>query len=819
MDEQTWFWPSMRVGVSKETLRRAKWLKGSWRASYASQSATVTRVQAAQALVRWLAAVPSEGSEPAATIEPPSDMQRPSRLLELHEHHARRCWRLGEHAALRPEDLQRLRAEAAPDGAAGDRHSSGAAKRGKRKLSAVETCVEAVGCHTRVDVIWQDGSREQDAAATLFAPAKHVDGYNEFWPQDFVVRRTEAEGDAPAAGVVLSVNHAERIAVVSWRLSAEEEKRAAEYAAAGGAEAKVEERREVVPVYDIAPHPDFGFKVGDIVLRLPVGESQTQATAGSVGGTGAERDGGLVASSVGGGEPRNPSGAQRSPGNTEGGLRGNTDGGPCGAQRAMGDTEGEDGEDGADDGPDTSPDTSLDGGRSALRWVGEVVDVGPTVAVRWMDGGHSRCAAESLYMVNTEEEEPGEEEVGSFDEGEGAIVGDMEGGGSSGWETVDSEASDSVPHAAGNQASSGPAARGQRRQASNASAAQRSQADNGMQDMSVSSDEDERNQQGPPAGRAGGDRALAARSARVRPPHPLSAMGGASGGSAPAGASSALTSGGSSEDEANYATAEELDEDITMREDGLHAGSRGTTGAATAGRGGDVAGSSGAVPMQTDAADQSDGIDGEATTASAVAVVSAASGKAKAQPAAGTQEEEEGEEDLYSYRAIASAGISQFRVVEEDEGLDVSTFHSFATASPFAAPAAGASATPAAVEGTGAGAGAGVGSAAALTGVGNGASAAAVADPAAVATSAGLQQPIYPAAFSKVAQKQWKLLASGLPQGIYVVAFASRTDLLRALIIGPSGTPYQDAVFVFDLQLSPEFPTQPPVVRNIPHGS
>jgi hypothetical protein len=34
--------------------------------------------------------------------------------------------------------------------------------RSSRKRSAVETCVEVVGCHTRVDVIWQDGKRDDD---------------------------------------------------------------------------------------------------------------------------------------------------------------------------------------------------------------------------------------------------------------------------------------------------------------------------------------------------------------------------------------------------------------------------------------------------------------------------------------------------------------------------------------------------------------------------------------------------------------------------------------------------------------------------------
>ena len=283
----------MRVGASKETLRRAKWLKGDFRAAYASKHATVMRVQAAQALVRWLTACPSEGSEAAATIEPPAEMQRPSRLLELHDHHARRCWRLGEHAAIKPEDLHRLRVEhtMASDISDGGHRSQAvegvrcsidsgttnsaatSVRRPKRKMSAVDSCVEVISCHTRVDVIWQDGSQENDLAGTMFAPAKHVDGYNEFWPQDFIVRKSAAEGEAPPVGVVLSVDHEQRIAVVSWRLSEEERKRATEYADAtvGAEHSMIEERREVVPVYDIAPHPDFSFKVGDVVLKLPSG--------------------------------------------------------------------------------------------------------------------------------------------------------------------------------------------------------------------------------------------------------------------------------------------------------------------------------------------------------------------------------------------------------------------------------------------------------------------------------------------------------------------------------------------------------------------
>ena len=40
-----------------------------------------------------------------------------------------------------------------------------------------------------------------------------------------------------------------------------------------------------------------------------------------------------------------------------------------------------------------------------------------------------------------------------------------------------------------------------------------------------------------------------------------------------------------------------------------------------------------------------------------------------------------------------------------------------------------------------------------------------------------------------------------------------RTDLLRAAILGPAGTPYHDGLFVFDIKLPDSYPASPPEVR------
>lgn len=54
---------------------------------------------------------------------------------------------------------------------------------------------------------------------------------------------------------------------------------------------------------------------------------------------------------------------------------------------------------------------------------------------------------------------------------------------------------------------------------------------------------------------------------------------------------------------------------------------------------------------------------------------------------------------------------------------------------------------------------------------------------------------------------------------IYVRVFEDRMDLLRAVIVGACGTPYQDGLFFFDFQLPRDYPQVPPVIaiHNISH--
>ena len=62
----------------------------------------------------------------------------------------------------------------------------------------------------------------------------------------------------------------------------------------------------------------------------------------------------------------------------------------------------------------------------------------------------------------------------------------------------------------------------------------------------------------------------------------------------------------------------------------------------------------------------------------------------------------------------------------------------------------------------------------------------------------------------KRAMKEHKIMRSSLPEGVFVRSWESRLDLLRVLIVGPVGTPYELAPFMFDLQFGPSFPEEPP---------
>lgn len=70
----------------------------------------------------------------------------------------------------------------------------------------------------------------------------------------------------------------------------------------------------------------------------------------------------------------------------------------------------------------------------------------------------------------------------------------------------------------------------------------------------------------------------------------------------------------------------------------------------------------------------------------------------------------------------------------------------------------------------------------------------------------------------KKVKQEWKLLRSSLPGGVFVRGCESRMDLLRAVIVGATKTPYEDGLFAFDFFLPADYPSSPPQVYFWSYG-
>ncbi|XP_041433344.1 (E3-independent) E2 ubiquitin-conjugating enzyme UBE2O isoform X2 [Xenopus laevis] len=69
--------------------------------------------------------------------------------------------------------------------------------------------------------------------------------------------------------------------------------------------------------------------------------------------------------------------------------------------------------------------------------------------------------------------------------------------------------------------------------------------------------------------------------------------------------------------------------------------------------------------------------------------------------------------------------------------------------------------------------------------------------------------------FFSTVRKEMALLATSLPDGIMVKTFEDRMDLFSAFIKGSTRTPYEDGLFLFDMQLPNIYPTVPPLFRYL----
>eukprot|EP00475_Leptophrys_vorax_P042607 TRINITY_DN802_c0_g1_i1.p1 TRINITY_DN802_c0_g1~~TRINITY_DN802_c0_g1_i1.p1 ORF type:complete len:508 (-),score=130.34 TRINITY_DN802_c0_g1_i1:63-1586(-) len=67
-------------------------------------------------------------------------------------------------------------------------------------------------------------------------------------------------------------------------------------------------------------------------------------------------------------------------------------------------------------------------------------------------------------------------------------------------------------------------------------------------------------------------------------------------------------------------------------------------------------------------------------------------------------------------------------------------------------------------------------------------------------------------------KKEMAILSNSLPDGIFVKVDEDRFDVMRVLIVGPEGTPYENGCFLFDLFLPAGFPDVCPKMKFLTTG-
>ncbi|KAG8389578.1 hypothetical protein BUALT_Bualt02G0243700 [Buddleja alternifolia] len=73
--------------------------------------------------------------------------------------------------------------------------------------------------------------------------------------------------------------------------------------------------------------------------------------------------------------------------------------------------------------------------------------------------------------------------------------------------------------------------------------------------------------------------------------------------------------------------------------------------------------------------------------------------------------------------------------------------------------------------------------------------------------------------FSRRVVQEWSLLEENLPNsGIFVRAYENKIQLMRAVIIGPPGSPYHHCLFFFDILLPKNYPSVPPKLYYHSYG-
>ena len=114
--------------------------------------------------------------------------------------------------------------------------------------------VEIVATNTRVNVVWQSSSEEEDVPSICLYPVHHIDNHD-FFPGDYVIDSKEIRQTFDY-GVVQSCDAICRTAKVKW------------FSVAPDSQTPQFVSTEELSVYDIKDHPDFSFRSGVCVVKI-----------------------------------------------------------------------------------------------------------------------------------------------------------------------------------------------------------------------------------------------------------------------------------------------------------------------------------------------------------------------------------------------------------------------------------------------------------------------------------------------------------------------------------------------------------------------
>ncbi|XP_077252277.1 putative ubiquitin-conjugating enzyme E2 24 isoform X2 [Tasmannia lanceolata] len=248
-DQQYPYYPGQKVRLL-HVFKSARWLCGSWKRN--REEGTVCRVEIGSLYVNWVASVMigcNFGGPAPPYLQDPKNLT----LLSCFPYAS---WQLGDWCML-PIVKEKVPMNASSQGLIEmDKKFGG---RPQRRDPDCEQLFVIVKTKTKVDVLWQDGSRSIGLDSQTLTPVNNV-GDHDFWPEQFVLEKGTYDNlhSGQRVGIVENVDAKERIVKVKWTSSDPNRT----------IDSNEELNEETVSAYELIDHPDYSYCPGDVVFRL-----------------------------------------------------------------------------------------------------------------------------------------------------------------------------------------------------------------------------------------------------------------------------------------------------------------------------------------------------------------------------------------------------------------------------------------------------------------------------------------------------------------------------------------------------------------------